>query len=166
MPGHKLGSLHWLAVVGDPELHRWGFVAAKQFLERWRTQMQRHSLFKYSLFMSNTWTSHKQPVRFHDLFWPTGLSCHWRMKSLVVYKWMWIKGFYSGFPWYLFDHLMVLIFTCHNILFFDMLFTRGHRRYVGSEAGQRHSQSCECVDKMKICLSGPPSWCFSVLISQ
>lgn len=44
MPGHKLGSFHWLAVVGDPELHRRGFVAAKEFLERWRTQMQRHTV--------------------------------------------------------------------------------------------------------------------------
>lgn len=95
MPGHKLGSFHWLAVVGDPELNRWGFVAAKQFLERRRTETQRqHSSFNYSSFMSNTWTFHRQPIWSHAVIffclseaptwnWLTGFICHWRMKSLT-----------------------------------------------------------------------------------
>lgn len=54
---HKLGSFDWLAVVGDPELDRRRFVAAKQFLERQRAQTQRqHNSVNSSLFLSNSWS--------------------------------------------------------------------------------------------------------------
>lgn len=47
MAGHELGSFHRLAVVGDPELNRRRLVAAKQFLQRRRTERQQ-CLLKHS----------------------------------------------------------------------------------------------------------------------
>lgn len=138
MSGHELGSFHWLTVVGDPELNRWRFVAAKEFLERQRTQRQ-HGSFNYPSFISKPWNFSESANLWtccEDLFLSSSKLSPKPESSKINVKWF----------------LLIV----------------GRQIKEGLEsAGQHCTKNCEVVQKEKtLWLSGVSWWCFSVLISQ
>lgn len=152
MSGHKLGSFHWLAVVGDPELNRWSFMAAKQSLERQRTHTETAQfiqLFVISVKPSNI-SDAANLVKMLWIFVSQQLHLGIDMQaSSVTEEWLlWVSTNLD-------DQNLPKQTCCH------MWSTAGHW------TGQRCPQSGEVLDKDKrLWLSGLSWWCFSVLMSQ